>query len=71
MLCGLKVSKAAGPDKINAKLVTDSAEVICRTWTKVFYRSLPQGIFPEDKKNRFVSPIYENDDLIVAVIHLF
>ena len=62
MLCGLKESKAAGPDKINAKLVKDSAEVICPTSTKIFNRSLQQGIFPEDLKNAFVSPIYKNGD---------
>ena len=62
LLCGLKESKAAGLDKINAKLVKDSAEVICPTLTKIFNRSLQQGIFPEDLKNAFVSPIYKNGD---------
>ena len=62
LLCGLKESKGAGPDKINAKLVKDSAEVICPTLTKIFNRSLQQGIFPEELKTAFVSPIYKNDD---------
>ena len=47
LLQGLKTSKAAGPDKISARLVKDSAEVICQTLTLIFNRSLQQGIFPE------------------------
>ena len=62
LLCRLKESKAAGPDKINAKLVKDSAEVSCPTLTKIFNRSLQQGIFPEELKTVFVSPIYKNGD---------
>ena len=31
LLCSLKESKSTGPDKINARLVKDSAEVICPT----------------------------------------
>ena len=58
----MKESKAAGPDKINAKLVKDSAEVICSTLTKIFNRSLQQDIFPEELKTAFVSPIYKNGD---------
>ena len=65
-LCGLKESKAAGPDKINAKLVKDSAEVVCPTLTKIFNRSLQQGIFPEELKTAFASPIYKNVDKSVC-----
>ena len=36
LLCSLKESKSTGPDKINARLVKDSAEVICPTLTKIF-----------------------------------
>ena len=62
LLCGLKESKAAVPDKINARLVKDSAEIICSSLTKIFNRSLQCGIFPDDLKNAFVSPIYKNGD---------
>ena len=62
MLQGLKTSKAAGPDKISARLVKDSAEVICQTLTLIFNRSLQQGIFPEDLKTAFVSPIFKDGD---------
>ena len=62
LLCSLKESKSTGPDKINVRLVKDSAEVICRTLTKIFNSSLQQGIFPEDLKNATISPIYENGD---------
>jgi hypothetical protein len=41
----IKESKAAGPDKINAKLVKDSAEVICPTLTK-FSTDLATGYLP-------------------------
>ena len=36
LLCNLKESKSTGPDKINVRLVKDSAEVICPTLTKLF-----------------------------------
>ena len=62
LLQGLKTSKAAGPDKISARLVKDSAEVICQTLTLIFNRSLQQGIFPEDLKTAFVSPIFKDGD---------
>ena len=54
--------KGGWPDKINAKLVKDSTEVICPTLTKIFNRSLQQRIFPEELKTAFVSPIYKNGD---------
>ena len=62
LLCNLKESKSTGPHKINARLVKDSAEVICPTLTKLFNRSLRHVIFPEDLKNATVSPIYKNGD---------
>ena len=62
LLYGLKESKASGSDKINARLIRDSAEVICSTLTKLFNRSLQTGIFPDDRKNAVVSPIYKNGD---------
>ena len=62
LLCSLKESKSTGPDKINARLVKDSAKVICPTLTKIFNNSLQQGIFPEDLKNATISPIYKNGD---------
>ena len=62
LLCNLKESKSTGPDKINARLVKDSAEVICPTLTKIFNSSLQQGIFPEYLKNATISPIYKNGD---------
>ena len=62
LLCSLKESKSTGLDKINARLVKDSAEVICPTLTKVFNGFLHQGIFPEDLENATISPIYKNGD---------
>ena len=62
LLCSLKESKSTGPNKINARLVKDSAEVICPTLTKIFNSFLQQGIFPEDLKNATISPIYKNGD---------
>ena len=64
LLCSLKESKSTGPDKINARLVKDSAEVICPTLTKIFNSSLQQGIFPEDLKNATISPIYKNGNIV-------
>ena len=62
LLYGQKESKASGSDKINARLIRDSAEIICSTLTKLFNRSLQTGIFPDDLKNAVVSPIYKNGD---------
>ena len=62
LLCSLKESKSTGPDKINARLVKDSAEVICATLIKIFNSSLQQVIFPEDLKNATISPVYKNGD---------
>ena len=62
LLYGLKESKASGSDKINARLIKDSGEVICSTLTKLFHRSLQSGIFPDDLKNAIVTPIYKNGD---------
>jgi hypothetical protein len=69
----IKESKAAGPDKINAKLVKDSAEVICPTLTKFSTDPCKQGIFPEELKTAFVSPIYKNGEKsdCIAIIGLF
>ena len=58
----MKESKSTGPDKINERLVKDSAEVICPTLTKSFNSFLQQGIFPEDLENATISPMYKNGD---------
>ena len=62
LLCSLKELKSTGPDKINARLVKDSTEVICPTLTKIYNSSLQQEIFPEDLKNATISPIYKSGD---------
>ena len=72
LLCGLKEAKADGPDKINAKLVKDSTEVICPTLTKIFNRSLQQSIFPKELKT-VLSPLFTKTvtNLTVTIIDLF
>ena len=47
LLQGFKNTKRAVLDKISARLVKDSAEVICQSSTLIFNRSLQQGVFPE------------------------
>ena len=60
LLCGLKESKASGPDRLYAGHIKDSADIICPALTQIFNRSLQLGIFPEDLKNAFLSPIFKS-----------
>ena len=58
----LKVSKAAGHDKISHKLLQDAADVIAHSLTAIFNLSTETGVFPEDLKIAVVSPIYKTGD---------
>lgn len=58
----LKPSKASGLDKISARLLKDSSDVIVPFLTELFNLSLTQGIFPNDWKQARVSPIFKSGD---------
>ncbi|CAB4045143.1 Hypothetical predicted protein, partial [Paramuricea clavata] len=59
LLTTLKTSKATGHDRISAKLLKDSADVITETLTQIFNKSVLLGKFPDDMKVAIISPIYK------------
>lgn len=56
LLKNLKPQKAAGPDKINPKVLSKTAAPILQT---IFTRSLRTGQVPLDWKKANVVPIYK------------
>ena len=46
ILMNLETSKATGPDGIGNKLLRETAPVICEPLSKLFQKSIDQGIFP-------------------------
>lgn len=56
----LNTSKSFGPDKISARLLKDSKNVIAPCLTYIFNTSLTSGVFPDDWKKARVSPIYKD-----------
>ena len=58
----MKSSKAAGLDKIPARLLKDSSVVIVPYLTNIFNLSLCRGIFPDDWKQARISPIFKSGD---------
>lgn len=61
-LLKLNGSKSCGPDKIPARILKDSNDVITPILTQIFNCSLHSGIFPDDWKKARVSPIYKNGE---------
>ena len=58
LLATLKTSKATGHDRISAKLLKDSADVIAKTLTKIFNKSVLLGKFPDDMNVAIISPVH-------------
>ena len=61
LLYTIKTTKATGHDRISAKLLKDSADVIAKSLTTIFNKSILSGSFPDDMKIEIVSPIYKSD----------
>lgn len=61
-LKNLKASKATGLDKIPAKILKLSSDIIAPSLTAIFNLSLVTGIFVHDWKFARVSPIFKSDD---------
>ena len=55
-------SKATGIDKIPAKVLKLSADIIAPSLTTIFNQSLHTGIFVNDWKLARVQPIYKSED---------
>ena len=58
----LVTSKATGVDKIPAKVLKLSADIIAPSLTTIFNQSLHTGIFVNDWKLARVQPIYKSED---------
>lgn len=56
----MKTGKAVGLDGIPARLLKDSAEIICKPLTKIVNSSLATGIVPTDWKTARVIPVSKN-----------
>ena len=54
----LRGDSAAGPDKINPRLLKELAHEMAEPLRRIFNRSLNEGEVPEDWKTANVTPIY-------------
>lgn len=61
-LMNLKTNKSTGLDKIPAKILKLSADIISPSLTYLFNLSLETGIYIDDWKRARVIPIYKSDD---------
>ena len=62
LLNNLNKSKAAGLDKISARLIRECADLICIPIRDIFNQSISQGIFPDDWKRAKVTPLFKEGD---------
>ena len=61
-LMNLKTKKSTGLDKIPAKVLKLSADIISPSLTYIFNRSLETGTYIDDWKKARVIPIFKSDD---------
>ncbi len=61
-LMNLKTNKSTGLDKIPAKVLKLTADIIAPSLSYVFNLSLETGIYVDDWKRARVNPIYKSDD---------
>ena len=59
LLNSLKVHKAAGPDKITARVLKQLAPVISPILTIIFKRSYETGEIPQDWRSADITPVYK------------
>ena len=62
ILDNLKANKSTGLDKIPAKILKLSAEIIAPSLTYIFNLSLASGIYINEWKRARVTPIYKSED---------
>jgi len=55
-------SKAAGLDKVSARLIWECADLICIPIRDIFNQSVSQSIFPDDWKRAKVTPLFKQGD---------
>ena len=61
-LMNLDANKSTDVDKIPAKFLTFSIDIIAPPFTYIFYLSLETGIHNDDWKRARVIPIYKSED---------
>ncbi len=61
-LMNLKTNKSTGLDKISAKVLKLTADIIAPSLFYIFNLSLETGIYVDDWKRARVNPIYKSDD---------
>lgn len=59
LLSKLCKSKATGLDKISARLLCESADLIANSLRSIFNRSINSGVFPDDWKCSKVIPLFK------------
>ena len=58
-IIALNTSKSKGPDNIHPRLVKETRRYIKTPITKIFNKSLEDGVLPKDWKKACVTPIYK------------
>ena len=56
----LKDTSAAGPDKIGARILKETSDILCGPLALVFSRCLDEGCVPEDWRKANVTPIFKS-----------
>ena len=59
---GLDVNKAVGPDLVHNRILKAACPIIIKPLTKLFNKSLTEGLFPEVWKTAYVTPIYKKGE---------
>ena len=59
LLCKLCKSKATGLDKISARFLRESADLIAEHLCSIFNKSIVTGIFPDEWKLSKVTPLFK------------
>ena len=67
LLTRLNPHKAAGPDKIQSKVLKELADPISKSLTIVFNKSMQSGCLPKIWKHAEVAPVYKKGDRTQAV----
>jgi hypothetical protein len=58
----LKINKAAGPDDLPGIILQELAEELSVPLTRIFNKSLHEGIVPQDWKTANVTPIHKKEE---------
>ena len=70
LLNRLNKSKAAGLDKISARLIRECTDLICIPIRDIFNQSVSQGIFPDNWKCAKFTPLFKQGALAHAACSL-